>query len=237
VSARQKISTGCRMRTRPIGCKVSDATSYGRSTMNKQTGDMINLQVRSSRGTIRILAIPGSLRAESYNRKLLEAARAIAPADVEVELWDGLKRVPPFDEDDENDPGAAVLELRDAVAQADAVLIATPQYNASLPGQLKNALDWASRPYATNALRGKLVAVIGASPSPSGAARAQSEARVVLGAIGAEVTDVELAVARVRGQFDDDGRLVAREPRRDLKKLLERLATRARAASREIAAA
>jgi chromate reductase, NAD(P)H dehydrogenase (quinone) len=205
--------------------------------MNKQTGDMINLQVRSSRGTIRILAIPGSLRAESYNRKLLEAARAIAPADVEVELWDGLKRVPPFDEDDENDPGAAVLELRDAVAQADAVLIATPQYNASLPGQLKNALDWASRPYATNALRGKLVAVIGASPSPSGAARAQSEARVVLGAIGAEVTDVELAVARVRGQFDDDGRLVAREPRRDLKKLLERLATRARAASREIAAA
>lgn len=205
--------------------------------MNRQTGDIINLPVRSTPEPTRILAIPGSLRAESYNRKLLEAARDLAPPDVQVELWDGLKRVPPFDEDDENDPGPAVLELREALTHADAVLIATPQYNASLPGQLKNALDWASRPYANNVLRGKLVAVIGASPSPSGAARAQSEARVVLGAIGAEVIDVELAVARVSGQFDGDGRLTAPGHSRDLKTLLARLAAGARDSSRDLAAA
>jgi chromate reductase, NAD(P)H dehydrogenase (quinone) len=205
--------------------------------MNKQKGDMVNLPVRGTPERTRILAIPGSLRADSYNRKLLEAARQLAPADVEVELWDGLKRLPPFDEDDENDPGAAVLELRDAIAHAHAVLVATPQYNASLPGQLKNALDWASRPYASNVLRGKPVAVIGASPSPSGAARAQSEARVVLGAIGAEVLDAELAVARVSEHFHDDGRLAALAHRRDLRKLLARLVTLARDASREVAAA
>jgi chromate reductase len=130
-----------------------------------------------------------------------------------------------------------VLELRDAIAQADAMLIATPQYNASLPGQLKNALDWASRPYASNALRGKPVAVIGASPSPSGAARAQAEARVVLSAIGAEVLDAELAVARVSEQFDDNGQLAALAHRRDLKKLLERLVAAARDANRDVAAA
>jgi chromate reductase, NAD(P)H dehydrogenase (quinone) len=206
--------------------------------MNKQTGDIItSLPVRAASETTRILAIPGSLRAESYNRKLLESGRDLAPADVAVELWDGLKRVPPFDEDDENDPGAAVLELRDAIAHADAVLIATPQYNASLPGQLKNALDWASRPHRRNVLRGKPVAVIGASPSPSGATRAQAEARVVLGAIGAEVIDAELAVARVSEQFDDDGRLATLAHRRDLKRLLERLVGVARDASREVAAA
>ena len=99
------------------------------------------------------------------------------------------------------------------------------------------ALDWASRPYASNVLRGKPVAVIGASPRPSGAARAQSEARVVLGAIGAEVLDAELAVARVSEHFDDDGRLAALAHRRDLRKLLARLVTLARDASREVAAA
>jgi chromate reductase, NAD(P)H dehydrogenase (quinone) len=190
-----------------------------------------------SNSTWRILAIPGSLRTESYNRRLLEAARELAPAHVEVELWGGLKRVPPFDEDDENDPGAAVLELRDAIAQADAVLIATPEYNSSLPGQLKNALDWASRPRRTSVLRGKPLAVIGAGPRPSAAERGVGEARVVLGAIGARVLDAELAVARVSEQFDDGGRLAAVAQRRDLKKLLERLVDVAADARRELVAA
>jgi chromate reductase, NAD(P)H dehydrogenase (quinone) len=206
--------------------------------MNKQTADTItSLPVRPAPEPTRILAIPGSLRAKSYNRKLLEAARDLAPTDVAVELWNGLKRLPPFDEDDENDPGAAVLELRDVITHADAVLIATPQYNASLPGQLKNALDWASRPHRSNVLRGKPVAVIGASPSPSGATRAQAEARVVLAAIGAEVLDTELAVARVNEQFDADGGLAAPARRRDLKTLLEQLVPVARDASRDAAAA
>lgn len=206
--------------------------------MSKQTNNIItSFPVRSAAKTTRILAIPGSLRAESYNHKLLEAARELAPADVEVELWDGLKRVPPFDEDDENDPGAAVLELRDAIANADAVLIATPEYNASLPGQLKNALDWASRPRRTSVLRGKPVAVIGAGPRPSAAVHGVSEARVVLGAIGAEVLDAEVAVARVGEQFDEHGRLAALAHRRDLRKLLQRLRAVARDASREAVAA
>jgi chromate reductase len=180
--------------------------------------------------TTRILAIPGSLRAESYNRKLLEAAQALAPRAVAVELWGGLKELPPFDEDDERDPGDAVLALREAIEQADAVLIATPQYNASLPGQLKNALDWASRPYGTNALRGKPVAVIGASPSPSGAARAQAEVRIVLGAIGAEVLDAELALAHVAELFDADRALTSAAHRERLVEILAQLAYPAREA-------
>ena len=205
--------------------------------MHRQTGEMVVLPARRMPERTRILAIPGSLRAESYNRKLLEAARELAPADVEIELWDELKRVPPFDEDDENNPGAAVLELRDAIAHADALLIATPEYNASLPGQLKNALDWASRPRRSSALRGKPVAVVGAGPRPSAAVRAVAEARVVLGAIGADVLDAELAVASVSEQFDENGQLAALAHRRDLRKLVARLVTLALDASRDVEAA
>jgi chromate reductase, NAD(P)H dehydrogenase (quinone) len=174
---------------------------------------------------VRILAIPGSLRRESLNRRLLRAAQALAPPAVELELWEGLKALPPFDQDEEPNPGPAVSAMREAIAEADAVLIATPQYNASLPGQLKNALDWASRPYETNVLRGKPVAVIGASPSPSGAARAQAEARTVLAAIGAEVLDCELAVPRAFAEFDAKGRLLSETKRDKLTEILEQLAS------------
>lgn len=185
--------------------------------------------------TGRILGICGSLRAGSYNRRLLQATRTLAPPDVELQLWDRLTALPPFSEDDEQEPEEPVLGLREAIAAADAVLIATPQYNASLPGQLKNALDWASRPYATNVLRGKPVAVIGASPSPSGAARAQSEARVVLSAIGADVLEEGLTLARAVGQFDRDGALTTLAHRLALTKIVQQLVARAR--NRELLAA
>jgi chromate reductase len=172
---------------------------------------------------VRVLGLAGSLRTGSYNRKLLEAAAVLAPPSAELELWEGLKALPPFDEDDEHAPDPAVHALREAIAGADAVLIATPQYNASLPGQLKNALDWASRPYETNVLRGKPVAVIGASPSPSGAARAQAEARTVLGAIGADVVDDGLALSGASGQFDARGWLTADSHRDRLRQVIERL--------------
>jgi chromate reductase, NAD(P)H dehydrogenase (quinone) len=181
-----------------------------------------------SRHELRIPGICGSLRAGSYNRKLLEAARALAPVGIELEPWEGLKAVPPFDEDDGPAPATAVIALREAIAAADAVLIATPQYNASLPGQLENALDWASRPYETNVLRAKPVAVIGASPSPSGAARAQGEARTVLRAIGADVLDEGLPLARASEQFDAGRRLATPEHRRQLNELLRSLAARVR---------
>lgn len=187
-----------------------------------------NKEADTTETPTRILCISGSLRRESHNRKLLEAASRLAGSAAELELWGGLKNLPPFDEDDEPAPGPAVAALRTAIGQADAVLIATPQYNASLPGQLKNALDWASRPYSTNALRGKPVAVIGASPSPSGAVRAQDEASTVLRAIGADVLDRRLPIARVFEHFDGDGQLTDPEHRRGLSRILEDLIARAR---------
>src|SRR5713101_6705754 len=105
---------------------------------------------------MKVLAISGSLRAGSHNTMLLRAAAEFLPKDVEFEIWEGLKAVPPYDEDDDTDPPPpAVARLRAAIAGADAVMIATPEYNSSIPGQLKNALDWASRPAATNVLRNK----------------------------------------------------------------------------------
>jgi chromate reductase len=186
---------------------------------------------------IRILGICGSLRRGSYNRKLIREARRLVPAATELELWDGLKALPPFDEDDEHAPDDAVLAWRNAIARADAVLIATPQYNASLPGQLKNALDWASRPYEANVLRGKPVAVIGASPGRSGAARSQAEARTVLGVIGAEVLDAEFALAHAFEQFNSDGRLASPAHRRRLRAIVEQIASTARTSQTKAAVA
>jgi chromate reductase len=166
---------------------------------------------------MKVLAISGSLRGGSHNTKLLRAAAEFLPDDVEFELWDGLKAVPPYDEDDDKDPApAAVTRLRAAIAGADAVLIATPEYNSSLPGQLKNALDWASRPVATNVLRNKPVAVIGASIGAFGAVWAQGELRKVLAAIGARVVEAEVAVGHAHERFDDEGRLSDEELRGQL---------------------
>src|SRR5215472_115957 len=170
--------------------------------------------------TLLLVGVVGSLRRDSYNRKLLRAARYLVPRGVSLDIWDGLGSVPPFNEDDEQAPAPAVVAMRHVFDQANAMIIATPQYNASLPGQLKNALDWASRPYAENVLRGKPVAVIGASQGPSGAARAHAEARAVLGAIGAEVVTANLSLGRVSMAFDDTGRLINTEHRAHLEEVL-----------------
>lgn len=175
----------------------------------------------------RILAICGSLRRDSYNAKLMRAAARSTPAGLELAEWSELRAIPPFSEDDETTPAPEVIALRDAIAAADAVLVVTPEYNASLPGQLKNALDWASRPFPNNALRDKPVAVIGASPSPGGAARAQADARKVLGAIGARVLDGELRVARAYAQFDSDSALITAEHQMALDEILAALAAEA----------
>lgn len=160
---------------------------------------------------MRILAISGSLRRDSHNTALLRAAAAELPPGVELTIHDGLKEIPPFDEDDLAAVPAPVQRLRDEVAAADAVLVSTPEYNHSIPGQLKNALDWLSRPLAESPLRGKPAAVIGASTGMFGAVWAQAEARKVLGAIGARVVDQELPVANADEQFHTDGRLLDEE--------------------------
>jgi chromate reductase len=166
---------------------------------------------------MRILAISGSLRRGSHNTSLLRAAEELLPPTLELVFWDGLKDVPPYNEDDEADPApAAVASLREAVAGADAVLFATPEYNSSIPGALKNALDWASRPIATNVFRNKPVAVIGASAGMFGAVWAQAELRKVLATMGARVAEVEVAVGHATEKFDDQGVLLNDETRREL---------------------
>ena len=178
---------------------------------------------------MKVLGISGSLRRDSHNRKLLLNAAELLPPGVELELFEGLKDVPPFDEDDEEDPvPAAVAELRAAVAGADALLIATPEYNASVPGQLKNALDWSSRPKAASVLRNKPVAVVGASTGAFGAVWAQAELRKVLAAAGARVVEGELAVGHAHERFDLRGRLADDSLRGQLQELLEGLLEQAR---------
>jgi chromate reductase, NAD(P)H dehydrogenase (quinone) len=159
---------------------------------------------------VRVLAISGSLRRDSHNTTLLRAAGELARQHgAEFEVFDGLKAIPPYDEDDDVGNGPmAVTRLRRAIADADAVLFATPEYNSSIPGVLKNAVDWASRPIATSALRNKPVAVIGASTGMFGAVWAQTELRKVLSAAGARVTEVELAVGHAHEHLDSAGRLV-----------------------------
>jgi chromate reductase, NAD(P)H dehydrogenase (quinone) len=144
---------------------------------------------------MRVLGISGSLRRDSHNTELLRAAASLLPSGVEFELYDGLREIPPYDEDDhKSQEPAAVTHLKERIAAADAVLFATPEYNHSIPGQLKNAMDWVSRPLADTPLEGKPVAVIGASTGMFGAVWAQAELRKVLGAIGARVIDRELPV-------------------------------------------
>ena len=185
---------------------------------------------------MKVLGISGSLRRDSHNTALLRTAAELLPGVVELELWDGLKAVPPYDEDDDVDPTpAAVADLRDAIAGADAILFATPEYNHSTPGQLKNALDWASRPLATNQLRNKPVAVVGASSGAFGAVWSQAELRKVLAATGARVVEADVAVGHAHTKFDADGQLTDDDLREQLAEVVDALVTVTRA--RELLAA
>ena len=151
---------------------------------------------------MRVLAISGSLRADSNNSALLRALREEAPEGVEVEIWHGLKTIPPYDQDEDVVPGPeAVQAFRELVRDSDAVFFATPEYNSSVPGALKNALDWGSRPLATNAFR------------------------KVLAAMGARVTEAELSVGHVHEKFADDGSLADDDLRTGLRDALETLVT------------
>jgi chromate reductase len=176
---------------------------------------------------VRLLGIVGSLRGDSHNRRLLRAAADELSPGVELVAFDGLKAVEPFDETDEHEngggmPGADALIA--AIRDADGILFVTPEYNGSIPGVLKNAVDWASRPTpATSALANKPVAVIGASTGMFGAVWAQAELRKALGLAGARVLDAELAVPTAHEAFKEDGRLARGATRRRLHEILEQL--------------
>jgi chromate reductase len=154
---------------------------------------------------MRILGISGSLRRDSHNTRLLRGVGGLLPEGVELELFDQLAAIPPFNEDDEHEAPPAVVALKAAIAGADAVLVATPEYNGSIPGVLKNALDWVSRPVSDTPLMGKPTAVIGASTSLFGAVWAQAETRKVLGTIGARVVDREIPIPQADEALGPDG--------------------------------
>ena len=173
---------------------------------------------------MRVLAISGSLRDASNSTALLRALREEAPEGVDVVLWDGLKSMPPYDQDDDVFPApAAPAAFRELVREADAVFFATPEYNSSVPGALKNALDWGSRPLATNAFRNKPVAVISSSAGAFGGVWAAAELRKVLGAMGARVTEAELSVGHAHEKLDEDGRLADDDVRAGLGEALQTL--------------
>jgi len=186
---------------------------------------------------MKVLGVSGSLRADSHNTAILRGARDLMPTGVDLELWNGLRDIPPYDEDDDTEPAPpAVAALRAALAGADAVLFSTPEYNSSIPGQLKNALDWASRPIATSVLRNKPVAVVGASTGAFGAVWAQAELRKVLGAVGARVVEGEVAVGHAHEKLDADGTLIDENLREEFTEVVDGLVDAVRVRTAAIAA-
>lgn len=175
--------------------------------------------------TISVCGFAGSLRQHSYNRMLISAAAEVAPERMTVEPFD-LSDIPLFnyDVEQQGDP-APVTAFKDAIAAADAVLIATPEYQHGVPGVLKNALDWASRPPRESVLRGKPTAIMGASPGRTGTARAQSQLRQTLVYNDTRaVQKPEVLVANAKSLFDDEGRLTDDTTRDFVRRLLDALA-------------
>lgn len=170
-----------------------------------------------------ILGIVGSLRKDSYNGFALNAAQELLPDDAELDLVD-LHGIPVFNQDDELAPPAAVLEFKQKILAADAILFATPEYNYSLPGGLKNAIDWASRPYGQSAWQGKTAAVMGVSIGIFGTARAQYDLRKILVALDMPVVvQPEVMIGNAAERFDQNGHLTDERSRQLIRNLLSTL--------------
>jgi chromate reductase len=171
----------------------------------------------------RILGIAGSLRAQSYNRAALRAATQLVPPDATLETLD-LDGIPGFNQDEEENPPAKVVELKRSVRAADAILIVTPEYNYSIPGVLKNAIDWASRPYGDSAWTGKPVAVMGASIGAIGTARAQYHLRQVFVFLNMfPVNQPEVMIGNAAERFDAAGNLKDEATKDHIRRLLQSL--------------
>jgi chromate reductase len=187
---------------------------------------------------MRVLGISGSLRRDSYNAALLRAAAERLPDGVEFDVFEWLAEIPAYDADleDAAEVPEAVADLRERMRSADAVLVATPEYNSSIPGALKNALDWASRPAGESALMGTPAAVIGASTGMFGAVWAQAETRKVLGALGGRVLEREFAFPRAQESFADGELQLSPEQSGALEELVRELIASAEEAAEARAA-
>jgi len=172
---------------------------------------------------IRILGIAGSLRRQSYNRGALRAAAELAPEGATVEMFE-LDGIPGFSEDDEQNPPEKVVELKRKIREADAVLFVTPEYNYSIPGVLKNAIDWASRPYGDSAWSGKPAAIMGASVGTIGTARAQYHLRQVMVFLNMfPVNQPEVMIGNASQRFDSEGNLTDEQTKEFIRQLLVNL--------------
>jgi len=169
---------------------------------------------------LRILGIAGSLRQNSYNRGALRAAQALAPADVEIEPFN-LNGIPPFNEDDEKNPPECVVQFKKKIREADGILFVTAEYNYSIPGVLKNAIDWASRPYGDSAWQGKPAAVMGASVGNLGSARAQYHLRQVFVFLNIhDMKQPEAMIGNAGQKFDAQSNLTDEPTKEHMRKFL-----------------
>ena len=170
-----------------------------------------------------ILGIAGSLRKKSYNRAALRAAQLLAPENVKLEIFE-LDGIPMFNQDEEQNPPEKVKLLKARIRAADAILLVTPEYNYSIPGVLKNAIDWASRPYGDNAWQGKPVAVMGASVGAQGSSRAQYHLRQVFVFLDMlPLNKPEVMIGNASQRFDEAGNLVDEDTKKHIRELLESL--------------
>lgn len=173
--------------------------------------------------TIKILGIAGSTRKASYNRGALRAAAGLLPADAELETFD-LEGLPGFNQDEEQNPPAKVTELKKKIREADAILFVTPEYNYSVPGVLKNAIDWASRPYGDNAWNDKPAAIMGASIGGNATARAQYHLRQIMVFLDMHpINQPEVMIGNCADKFDENGELTDETTKKYIAKLLENL--------------
>jgi chromate reductase len=167
-----------------------------------------------------ILGIPGSLRQGSYNRAALRAGQQLVPEGARIEIFE-LDGIPPFNQDEEQKPPTRVSLFKARIRAANAILFVTPEYNYSIPGVLKNAIDWASRPYGDSAWDGKPVAVMGASPSTLGTARAQYHLRQVFIYLNMyPLNRPEVMIANAHQRFDEHGNLVDDDTGNHIRQLL-----------------
>lgn len=172
---------------------------------------------------MKVLAITGSLREEAFSTRLANAAADLAPEGVEISRFEGLEAIPGFNQDHESEVTEIVEDLRGRIEAADALLIITPEYNASMPGQLKNAIDWASRPHGESALAGKPAAVLSSSPMPFGAIWANQQVRKAFTITGTPTVEREVAIGKIDEKLDESDRLTDDTARSDVSALLAEL--------------